>query len=208
MRNVYFTKSQEVVLFVCWLVILFAASGCASRQVSLATKYNSPVMRVAIDADSIDRDQYARLQTALIQSNKFIVVDRGNGFRAVQKEQSMLHEDQPERFSNREKYARWGKLYGVGGVITVNVQCERRSAFTSGYYNRCLQNISLIDATSGEVLASVEQYQDSESGWNAIPAWTDTVNAFNKSIPAKFGHNEEAELVAYKDAIEKENNDK
>lgn len=202
MENVLYRFSKSYAVIAVLIFALMAMVGCSSKPVM--TKLNSPVMRIAIDSDSIPNDQYIRLQTALAGSGKWIIVDRGDGYRAIKKEQERLHQDEPDRFDTREKYARWGKMYGVGGIVVANLQCERKSKFFSGPYLQCLQSISLVHANTGEVLASIELSADSEPGWNATPAWEDSVDKFNKSIPKQIEHKEEQALIDYKDMIEKD----
>jgi hypothetical protein len=181
-------------------VSMISLFGCAAKPV--ATKYNSPVMRVMIDPVGLTQDQFAQLQTSVVQSGKFIVVDRNNGFDAVKREQERQHETDSDRFDNREKYAHWAKLHGAGGVIVANTQCERKAHFIGGYYNQCRQTVHLIHANTGEVLAAVETYADSEDGWNMMPSWDLAMDKLNKNMPKNFEHDEDKSLVAYKDLSE------
>lgn len=181
------------------LLFVFAAfSSCSHRPVM--TKYENPIMRVMIDPDSIQYDQFMMLQTSLLQSGKFIVVDRSSGFKAAKKEQERQHRGEADRFDDREKYAWYGKMYGVGGIVVAGVRCERMASFLSGPYNKCHQMLSLINAMTGEVMAAVQEDAESEKGlWNGIPSWDDIVSDFNRSLPKYSDHEESDALIAFKD---------
>lgn len=161
--------------------LVYLSFGCATAR----TRSSDPVMRVAIDADSISRAAYVRIQNALMESGKFVVVDRAMGFRAIAKEQEMQHET--TRFGDNEKYALWGKMYGVGGIIVATLQCGVvTSGWTHQNYNDCIENLSLINATTGEVMAVSEEHVETAQ-YNAVsPEWTAAVDAMIENYPKTF----------------------
>jgi len=163
------------------IVVSLSLSACSSLPAR--TTSTDPVMRVAIDADSISAGSYARLVHALIRSGKFIVVDRSAGFKAVTKEQEIQHTS--TRFGREEKYSLWGQLYGVGGIFVGTEQCEQKSSFlVQKAYRSCLQNLSLIDATTGEIIAASEVAQDSDYSISA--AWDQSVTEIVQEYPTRF----------------------
>lgn len=119
------------------------------------TIWNEVAMRVMVDPDSVPESQYVVLIGSLMQSGRWSVVDRARGWEAVKQEQERTHVSEPERYDNRYKWAMWGKMYGVGGVIIANAQCEeKRTWFLNKAYLICEQVLFLVDASTGEVIAS------------------------------------------------------
>lgn len=177
-------------VFVTFMVGYFLAllTGCSSGP--QITKWTSPAMRIAIDPDSVSSADYVRISEALVQSGKFFVVDRQNGFRAVVQEQNVQHFDAPERFGDAERYARIARLYGVGAVVIGNVQCVSRETFWGSSYMHCVQFLALINATTAEVIAQVKgENDDAEHYYGDIKIasdWTGTVNRLNDAIPKEF----------------------
>lgn len=139
-------------------ILLFAGCTPAAR-----TKWNDKNMRVMVDPESLSASQYARAVDALVSYNRWTIVDRGPGLQAVKREQEMETEvgsgDFPPRFEDREKWAQWGKLWGVGAVAIGHADCYLHPSFWNfirerRVYTRCEQFLTLIDANSAEVLAS------------------------------------------------------
>lgn len=159
-------------------LVLSACAGIPNRSRS-----TDPVMRVAIDADSIPRGSYTRLLHSLMESGKFVVVDRSSGFKAIAKEQEIQHAT--SRFGTNEKYALWGQMYGVGGIFIGTQQCEVKYAmFTHDPYTKCYQNLDLLDATTGEVMAVAES--TAEGTQYVAPSWEDAVDSLLAHYPKKF----------------------
>lgn len=192
---------KDFAMFVLMCVMYFAymamTTGCASTAQKL-TKHNSPLMRVMIDASVMRPEQYVRLQNSLARSGKWILVDRSRGFHVIKQEQELQHRNQSDRFEDSEKYAHWGKLYGVGAVIVPNADCERMTNFFSGYFNRCRQTLSIINANTGEIMATSDVSADSEPGWEAIPSWDIAVEELNAHFPERLDTRVDQELVEYK----------
>jgi hypothetical protein len=158
------------------LAVLFLLTGCSSGKLAL-TRDSAPVMRVMLDPDSIQGDDYNAIQALLVESGKWFVVDRSAGYRAALKEQDRLHRGKTDRFDDTEKYALFKKLYGVGGVITAHERCDRQAGVFSVYL-RCSQTISLTDATTGQVIAATRWVHEGEPS-----EWSETVERFNQSLP-------------------------
>lgn len=169
------------------LVVLMSFLGCSSQQ---RTKWTDPAMRVMVDPDGLPAREYIRIVHALKASGKWFVVDRKDGLKAIFKEQRMIHRQYPDKFKDEEKYSIWGRLYGIGGVVIGRADCVRRSGFWSGY-TRCKQNLAIISANSGEVLATAEDDNDDaeldRSGDIQIGSdWTDAVNKLNNDFPKNY----------------------
>jgi hypothetical protein len=182
--------------------ILMTLQLIACSSTPQITRWTSPDLRAAIDPSGIDSEQYVKLQAALIATNKFFIVDRGTGFKAVVKEQdhqwgtkySNYHDDDTantfERFGDKERYARLKKLYGVGSIIIASTKCGAVQGMWS-YYGLCEQYLALINASTGEVITAVSG--KSEDGavnyYGSIvipPSWDNTVEKFVKSIPREY----------------------
>lgn len=182
-------------------LLVVSLFGCASAPPR--TKWTDKTMRVMIDPASIDANSYVKIQYAIVASGKWILVDRRDGFKAIKKEQEMLHRVESDRYDDREKYALWGKMYGVGGVIIAHAQCERRNNALNEY-NRCRQSLAIMDTNSGEVLAVSEAQTDSDS-WNEQPSWEDAVATLNDNFPKSFKKDEtDRRLLEYKDLAKEE----
>lgn len=160
------------------IILLVLTSACATNR----TRSTDPVLRVAIDAASISPGSYARLQKALVDSRQFVVVDRSTGFRAVVKEQEL--QQTTTRFGDNEKYALWHKLYGVGGIFVALQQCEEKHSIFGTDYLKCTINLTLINATTGEVMAVAEEFED--TGISIAPEWKDTVETLIDHYPKVF----------------------
>lgn len=160
------------------IILMVMSVGCATSR----TRSSDPVMRIAIDADSMPIESYVRLQAALVKSKEFIVIDRAAGFQFMDKEQRMQHES--NRFEKAERYAEWGKMYGVGGVVVGIQACSAVYGWT-GPHLKCQENLSLIDVTTGETLAVSEDTQNTDMQI-ANPSWEDAVNEMIDHFPKTF----------------------
>lgn len=172
----------EVFLVSLFLVQMMGCSGMPE-----ITKWTSPSMRIAIDPESINSADYVRIQEALVQSGKYFVVDRKDGFNAVVREQNAEHMEDAGRFGESDRYARFARLYGVGAVVIANVQCAKKQNFFTGRYIHCVQSLALVNATTAEVITQVRgTNDDAEHYYGDIKIasdWTDTVNKLNDAIP-------------------------
>lgn len=160
-----------------------AVVGCSSAV--KRTKYSDKNMRIMIDPDSFEPEEHVRLQHALIESGKWAVIDRARGMKAIQKEQERLHQNQNGRFDDRQKWAHWGRMYGVGAVVVGHVQCTKKLNFwMTSWKNDCQQFINLVDANTGEIITAIENRDefDAELGTN----WTVAVEKLNKSYPEDY----------------------
>lgn len=163
--------------------------GCSSHP---RTKWTDPAMRIMIDGDGLSARDYVRIVHALQSSGKWFVVDRRDGLRAIFKEQKMIHRDHPDKFKDEEKYSMWGRLYGVGAVIIGHVQCHREPGFWFGSNSsKCVQNLAIISANSGQVIATAEGTNDDaeidrEGDIRIASDWTETVGQLNDNFPQNF----------------------
>lgn len=187
------------------ILILVIASGCATPR----TKWSDKNMRVMIDPDAIDDDNYLEVFKAVTETEKFTVVDRQAGFKAIKKEQERLHQEDPDRYANKEKWAHWGKLYGVGAVIVPQTRCTLdRSTFNQfKRYNNCKQYLWLVDANTGEVVVIASGENEGRSTFDLpapAPTWEDTVEKLISKYPKYFDTKEYHEkIIQYQEESEK-----
>ena len=160
--------------------IVVGCLGCSSMP--KRTRSSDPVMRIAIDADTLSESSYARLLQAIMDTGKFIVVDRSSGFKAIVQEQE--HQHGTTRFGAHEKYALWGSLYGVGGIFVGTEECMLRDPFIGSKYYECLQNLTLINTTTGEVMAASEALSESET--RRAASWDDAIDTLVDHYPKRF----------------------
>lgn len=182
-----------------FLTLAMFSTGCATSR----TRHTDPIMRVTVDADSLPREAYVRLQKDLFKSRRFIVVDRAAGFRAIAKEQEIEHTT--TRFGANEKYALWSKMYGVGGIFVGTEQCKLVKGMFHHPYAECVQTLTLMNATTGEVMAVGEATEDSdgpiEPSWkNAVAEVIDTypstmIDKHDPNLTIKY----DSALVEYRD---------
>lgn len=179
------------------LLVLVGIVGCSSEP--KRTRNSDKTLRVMLDPDSIDSKNHVILQNDLLSTGKFYVIDRAQAFKAVQKEQERLHKDQPDRFEDQQKYAHWGKLYGVGGIIVAHFQCTDNPSTenilygvahlaTLGiFHNRriCAQFIELVDSNTGEIVSSVRSDFKTDNE-NYKMSWADAVEKLLEAYPKYF----------------------
>ena len=171
-------------------------SGCATPR----TKHTDPAMRIFVDPDSLDKKNLPRLKAALQASGNWIVVDRDAGYDAMNKEQDRQYKDSENRIDQKERYAIWGKQYGVGGVITATSQCSASKRFWANQRDfDCIQNVQVMDAKTGEVLATAEGLGTDGSFFyaemNIAPSWTETVEKLNEAYPRYFEKIKKSETI-------------
>lgn len=159
--------------------------GCSSVP-EKRTKYSDKNTRLMIDSASISPENYARLQTALVQQEMWVVLDRASGLEAIKKEQETLHRTSTDRYEDKQKWAQWGRLYGVGAVVVGHAQCFNKKTWydpKGEYY--CSQFLNLIDANTGEVILGVEggEYTD---GPDAPPDWKIIAGKLSAAYPKEF----------------------
>ena len=174
--------------------IIFLIASCSSKPIR--TKWADKNMRVALDADSVSTDDYVSIQTALVKEGRFMVIDRNIGYKAIKVEQERLHRKEEDRYSDKEKWAQWGKLYGVGAIVVAHSQCYRTTKFFSSslYTNVCKQFLSLVDANTGEVISAVDNLADSPASGNNFGSesfkvatdWTEAVEKFVDAYPKDY----------------------
>jgi hypothetical protein len=169
---------------------LLGLVGCATAPTP-KTKWTDKNMRVMIDPDSIDESHYVQIQTALVRTGKFTVVDRGAAMRAAKKEQERLHQTEGDRFEDREKWAHWGKMFGVGSIIVAHVQCVKEGHWFDPKRSKlfCKQNLSMVDANTGEVLLAVSGENDGPSSADTnymVPDWKEVTTQMVEEYPKFF----------------------
>lgn len=153
---------MKYLIFALTLIIF----SCSSNPIR--TKWADKNMRISVDCDSINTDDCVNIQTALVKEGRFMVVDRNVGYKAIKSEQEKLHRKEADRYSDKEKWAMWGKMYGVGAIVVAHSQCYRSQKFftLSLYTTTCKQYISLVDSNTGEIIAAVDHEEDSPATGN------------------------------------------
>lgn len=176
------------------VIVAITLSGCASPPIR--TKWADKNMRVMIDPDSLSADDYIAVQTALVKEGRFMVVDRSSGYKAIKAEQERLHRVEADRYEDKEKWAHWGKMYGVGAIVVGHSQCVRTTklfSFNPNVY-QCKQFLSLVDANSGEVISAVEGLAENPVQGNNFGSesfsksmdWSRTVADFVDAYPKDY----------------------
>lgn len=167
------------------LLLALSLAGCSSspvRKTEEMTRWKAPEMRIAIYSPRLDGMATAQVQDALQSTGRFWIVSRGQGLEAIFAEQNMTHRDQLDRFEGKEKWAHWGKIHGVGAVILAQDTCSRVSSWGGQIFMRCQQSLSMLDATTGELIASAIETVD--GGYDQLsPDWTESVNKLVRHIP-------------------------
>ena len=183
-------------------ILSIIAMSCSSKV--QRTKYSDKNMRVMVNPEGLEHANYMNLQTALVSTNTWTVLDRASGLKAVQTEQNMLHRYQNDRFEDREKFAHWGKLYGVGAVIVAYSDCR----FSTSSWNntvtvrRCSLYLNLVDANTGEVMVGVTDSVTIPRGSN--PDWSESVEKLVEAYPKYFEENKNhKKLEEYKKESER-----
>jgi hypothetical protein len=177
------------------LTVAMIVTGCATTE--YRTKFSDKNMRIMVDPAGMSPDVYAKVQYAVMKTDKWSVLDRSNAFEAIKREQEELHRTATERYEDQEKWAQWGKLYGVGAVVVAHQQCHHTSQFWRGRANKCQQFLNIVDANTGVVIVAVadEAYAD-PTEW---PSWDNIAEMLADAYPEKFEKSKETErLEMYK----------
>lgn len=169
-------------------------SGCSSVP---RNRLTDPTYRIAVDPTGLEAKHYVRIVQALRKSNKFIVVDRGQGFDSIVKEQNLEHVQMSDRFKDTEKYALWARILGIGSVIIGHTDCIVKDGWFKHAYVRCHQFLSAIDARTGEVLSSSEADSEGNSYDYAelAPSWQDATDDLVNNFPKNYEDNHEHEIL-------------
>lgn len=176
---------MKTLFFVCLMWLFFAMTACSS--IEKRTRWTDPVMRVMVDPDSIDAANYVRIQNALVSSGKWTVLDRAEAYQAILTEQERQHRGQADRFDKKEKYAIWGRLFGVGGIVVAHIQCIQTwgSIFSSHGHDECTENLAIVSANTSEVITAIGVKENSE--WHEMaPPWENAVDKMNSEFPTNF----------------------
>lgn len=162
--------------------ILLVSAACSTTR----TKFSDKNMRVMINPEGLSEVEYMDIQSQLVNIGTFTVIDRSRGIQAIKKEQKEMHVTEKDRYADREKFAHWGKLYGVGSVIVAHSECQNRAnAWNRGELrNYCRLFISLIDTNTGEVMISANGEDKAE--FMQRPSWEDTVEELVGKYPEYF----------------------
>lgn len=190
------TEKKALIVFalVTAAAALCMTTGCASVP---RNRWTDKTMRIMVDPDGIDAGNYVRVTHALVSSEKWVVVDRGQGFTAVKKEQEREQTAEAPRFADREKFAHWAKLYGIGGVVVAHTQCQQKATFFfKGTYSHCQQYLAILDANTAEVIAAVEGSNDTNrEEYEIAPDWKDVTQALNDAYPKNYKPVKDTEIL-------------
>lgn len=170
------------VSFILVLASLVLASCSSSEK---RTKFSDKNMRIFLYHRTLKTNDYVRLQSALIKSDVWTVIDRRDGYNASGREQERIHRKDPDRFDDREKWTHIGKFYSVGAIVIGHTQCTyHKSIWKSKPVNRCYQALNLVDATTGEVIVGVDGHNEAQVGEQ--PDWEETVKKLIDVYPKYF----------------------
>lgn len=187
------------------LVILSSLLSVGCSSVKERTKWTDKGMRVMIDPDSIDEENYVQIQHALVSSGKFTVVDRARGMNAMKKEQERTQRIESDRFADKEKWSHWGKMYGVGSIVVAHTQCLKENSFMNRtkLYLNCRQFLSMVDSNTGEVIVSVEGRNEGPASYDLgymQPDWDNTTEKMMDAYPKEYRANTYSkEVTVYQD---------
>lgn len=166
-------------------LFFLAVSACSSLPEEKRTKWSDKNMRLAIDGEWVSAEDLARVTHAMVKADRWIVVDRGPGFKSVTREQNLEHRETADRFENKAKYAQWKKLLGVGAIVIPHVDCRlRENVFSKRRTKICNQFLTLVDSNTAEILISAA-YEESTSEF-AVPSWDSVVQSLGDEYPKKF----------------------
>lgn len=169
MRNLY------IVFIVGFMMALVS---CASKE--RRTVESDQALRVAVNLEHIDLGNHQSVQSALLKSHKFIIVDRGPGMSMVNQERAAQWGVGRAVFEPAKRGAIGGYQWGAGGIVTPVLTCEHRWGFW-GPSDTCLASLSITSARSGEILASV-----SMKCGNKRPNWNKLVTELISDYPEFF----------------------
>lgn len=179
------------------MIFLLVLVSCASSDGVVRNKMTDKSLRVMVDPESFSVSNYVRIQTSLVRDSRFSVVDRSKGIRAVKREQESTYQRNRDRFSNREKYSHWGKLYGVGAIITGHVDCYPFKSFWNKYLNmtKCDLYLNMVDSNTGEVVVGIKASDSFEYGYH--PDWKEAVSTLSMEYPKHFTKKKIHERLEY-----------
>lgn len=165
-------------------VFALILTSCSSVK---RTKYSDKNMRIMVDPQSLNSSNLMKLQTSLVSTDKWTVIDRHLGFEAIKKEQERLHRYESDRYDPKNKFAHWGKMYGVGAVVTASVECRSERSFWNNtqMIKVCKQYLNLVDANTGEIVLGVSHEEESSS-YQSYPEWDEVVAKMSEVYPKYF----------------------
>jgi hypothetical protein len=158
-----------------------------------------------IDPDSIDEENYIQIQHSLVNSDKFTVVDRTRGMKALKKEQEITQRADADRYADKEKWSHWGKMYGVGSIIVAHIQCRKEPSFLNRtrLYLDCKQFLSMVDSNTGEVFLAVDGHNEGTPSYDLgymQPDWNETVAKMVEAYPKNYRtENYSKEVLTYQE---------
>ena len=178
--------------------------GCSTAKVR-RHRGNDSLLRIILDP-TIPVNHYVQIRRALVESGKFEVIDRRDGFAAAVREQDIqFRSGYQNRFSDQEKWAHIGKMYGARGIITAHAQCyQKKHALWGDLRRYCKQDLTFIDGVTGKVEFAVTG--ENNEVWTAewtVPDWDDVVEKAVATYPEYFKAREiEPMLQQYMDQSE------
>lgn len=184
-------KFKKIFSFILISSVLIS---CSSNPIR--TKWADKSMRVLIDPESISTDDYVSIQTALVKEGRFMVIDRNLAFKAIKAEQERIHRTEADRYSDKEKWAHYGKLFSVGAIVVAHSQCIRTQTLFSMslYVNQCKQYLSLVDSNTGEIVTAIDNEVETPAAGNNAGSesfsvatdWTKAVEKFVDAYPKNY----------------------
>lgn len=184
------------------LSILLVLTSCSTQR--QRTKFSDKGMRVMINPEGLAREDYMNISTNLVMADVWTVVDRSSGIRAIKREQEETHKQNYDRYDNKEKFAHWGKLYGVGSVVVAQSECRNRPNpwRVNETRNFCRLYLNLIDTNTAEIIVGVNV--EADAPFMTRPDWNEAVEKLAEAYPKFFKREKlEKELLEYKEESEK-----
>lgn len=126
------------------------------------------------------------VQSALVRNGAFTVIDRSDGFQSIKREQNNLHILETNRYDNREKFAHYGRMFGVGAVIVAKAQCRTVPSFwiREKMVRQCDLFLHLVDANTGEIISAAKDKEETPDG--QYPTWDRIVSSLVDNYPRDF----------------------
>jgi len=145
------------------IAVMLCLSGCATTNSKFS--FSDRASRVMFDTKGIPDGQLALIQEALLNGDRFVLVERADS----KAEQESL--DRLAAGDKKAKWALWASKYEIGGVITARVQCFNKDRFLGGKKTYCHQYLAIMHAQTGAVIVSSEGENSESADAGHPPDW-------------------------------------
>lgn len=168
------------------VAFLLLLSSCASGPKVVRSKETDAQLRVFVDPDILP-EHHVQIVRALVQTGHYDVVSRNEAFTAVLREQERQHGFSARRYNPKERWAWVQEFYGASAVISARPTCVQKQSWTGRWKHFCKQEISLINASTGQVIVAVagENEEDYVAAYS-VPDWDAVVQKMTDEYPKYF----------------------